>query len=109
MLQKAGLTKISQADLARLPTLEQWKRQYGNVHLGPVITGMDSCERYRQQVQQRRRYAAPAGMSNTGTNALFFHLKHNLQATQKYEVPWGKHLMESLRLTHTVPLMKMAH
>jgi hypothetical protein len=107
MLQKAGLSKISQADLARLPTLAQWTRQYGNVQSGPVIIGMDSCERYRQQVKQRRRYAAPAGMYNTGTNALFFHLKHNLQAAQKYEVPWGKHLMESLRLTHTDPSMKM--
>jgi hypothetical protein len=110
MLQKAGLSDISKADLAGLPTVEELTRQYGNVLSGrPVITGMDSCERYRQQVKQRRRYAAPAGMFNTGTNALVFHLEHNLQAAQKWQVPWGKHRMESVRLTHTAPSMEMAH
>jgi hypothetical protein len=108
MLQQAGLTNISKADLDGLPTLEQLTRQYGNIHTGPVITGMDSCERYRQQVKERRRYAAPAGMFNTGTNALDFHLQHNLQAMTKWQVPWGKHRMESVRLTHIAPSMELA-
>jgi hypothetical protein len=108
MLQQAGLTDISKADLAGLPTLEQLTRQYGNIEKWPIITGMDTCERYRQQVKHRRRYAAPAGMFNTGTNALDFHLEHNLQAMQKWQVPWGKHRMESVRLTHTAPDMEKA-
>lgn len=108
MLQEAGLTNISEADLAALPKLEQLKRQYGNIETGPVMTGMDSCERYRQQVKQRRRYAAPAGMFNTGTNALAFHLEHNLRAMFKWQVPWGKHRMESVRLTHIAPSMEKA-
>jgi hypothetical protein len=104
MLHKAGLTNISQADLDTLPTWEQLTRQYGDLEQGPAIVGMDSCERYRQQtVHKHRRYAAPAGMFNTGTNAVAFHLEHNLQALQKWQVPWGKHRMESVRLTHIAP------
>jgi hypothetical protein len=104
MLHKAGLTNISQADLDTLPTWESLTRQYGDLEQGPVMVGMDSCERYRQQtVHHRRRYAAPAGMFNTGTNAVAFHLEHNLQALQKWQVPWGKHRMESVRLTHIAP------
>jgi hypothetical protein len=108
MLQQAGLTNISEADLAGLPTLEQLTRQYGRIQTGPVVTGTDTCERYRQQVPQRRRYAAPAGMFNTGTNALDFHLQHNLRAMQKWQVPWGKHRMESVRLIHTAATMETA-
>jgi hypothetical protein len=108
LLQKAGLTDIPKADLATLPTWEQLTRQYGDLQKGPTIVGMESCERYRQQVHKRHRYAAPAGMFNTGTNAAAFHLEHNLQALQKWQVPWGKHRMESVRLTHTAPSFEKA-
>jgi hypothetical protein len=101
MLQGAGLTNISAADLASLPTWEKLTQQYGDFSKGPMIVGMESCERYRQQVAQRRRYAAPGGMFNTGTNAAAFHLEHNLKAAQKWQLPWGKHREAKVRLSHT--------
>jgi hypothetical protein len=49
---------------------------------------------------------AVAGLFNTGTNALEFHLSHNIKAPSKWQVPWGKHRDPSVRLSHVAPGME---
>ena len=90
ILQAAGLN-ISDSDRASLPTWSSMTQQYGpSLSSGPLIVGMETCERYRQQVPAARRYVGPAGMFNTGTNAAAFHVQRNLNVNWKWQVPWGK-------------------
>jgi hypothetical protein len=52
--------------------------------------------------------SAPAGLFNTGTNALSFHLQHNIRMEERkdpyshfrWQVPWGKHRVAARRLHH---------
>lgn len=100
-LQATGLN-ISQADRATLPTWASMTQQYGDsLTTGPVVVGMDTCQRYREQVPAARRYVGPAGMFNTGTNAAAYHVQHNLNGIKwKWQIPWGKHRMANVRLSH---------
>jgi len=73
--------------------------------------GMDTCEIYREQVPMERRFAGVAGLFNTATNAMAYHLVHNLELQTEWspEVPWGKHYsVEAVRLNNTVPGMENA-
>lgn len=64
------------------------------------------CETYRKNVPQSRRIVAVAGLFNTGTNAMEFHLRKNIMAPSKWQVPWGKHRDPSVRLHHVAPGME---
>lgn len=68
----------------------------------PRVYGMETCESFRQKVPLRQRVVAVAGLFNTGTNAMDSHLKFNVKGgvQHKWQVPWGKHRMESVRETH---------
>jgi hypothetical protein len=57
-------------------------------------------------VPQHRRIVAVAGLFNTGTNAMEFHLRKNIAAPSKWQVPWGKHRDPSVRLIHVAPGME---
>jgi hypothetical protein len=57
-------------------------------------------------VPKNRRIVAVAGLFNTGTNAMEFHLRQNILAPSKWQVPWGKHRNPSVRLSHIAPGME---
>lgn len=74
----------------------------------PRIVGLDSCQRYRQQVvDQSMRTIGVAGMFNSGTNVLHYMLMANcINRAAKdstgvlWQVPWGKHVPASQRSVH---------
>jgi hypothetical protein len=100
VLVAAGLKDIDPKDLEGLPSPETLTALYGPLK-EPVVVGMDSCAAYRDKVQPSERVAAVAGMFNTGTNAMAFHLRKNINIKNTWQVPWGKHRMEYVRLNHT--------
>lgn len=57
-----------------LPTWEDITGMYGD---RPIISGLETCEAYREQVKPEDRMTGPAGMFNTGTNLLYELLKVN--------------------------------
>jgi hypothetical protein len=83
-----------------LPTWPLLQSLYGKME-EPIVLGMERCQTYRDNVLPKQRYTAVAGMFNTGTNAMEHHLKHNLvQMRSTWQVPWGKHRMPFVRLSH---------
>jgi hypothetical protein len=104
VLQTAGVS-VDDADVDRLPRVYQdMTSQYGDMQR-PVIFGMDTCRAYQQTVPKERRIAAVAGMFNTGTNAMEYHLRENLSIKSLWQVPWGKHRVPYVRLQHVAPGM----
>lgn len=101
MLQKAG-ENVTDDLFQQLSIIHRdWKQLYGTE---PIILGMETCEAYRQMVPRQRRIIAVAGLFNTGTNAMEFHLRKNIRDTQtKWQVPWGKHRVPRVRLQHKAP------
>lgn len=85
----------------QLPTWDDVVSLYGDK---PIIHGLETCERYRQDVEAKDRMVGPAGLFNTGTNLLFELMKVNCNIPEAFEqrreprqngmrwqVPWGKH------------------
>lgn len=87
-------------DNLTLPTWPFLQSLYGDLQ-EPIVLGMERCQSYRDNVPLHERYTAVAGMFNTGTNAMEHHLKHNLvKMRSTWQVPWGKHRMPFVRLSH---------
>lgn len=109
IFQAAGVNMedLSEKNVANLPIVyREMKRMYGSNNMRePVVWGMHTCEEYRNKVPRERRYTATAGLFNTGTNAMEFHLRKNLQVSSRWQVPWGKHRVAAVRLKHTAPGM----
>ena len=101
-------TTIHIANNLTLPSWSILQALYGPLE-EPVIVGLDTCETYRNTVPLEQRYAAVAGMFNTGTNAFEYHLRTNLQLRHVWQVPWGKHRMPSVRDSHMAPGMEHAN
>lgn len=62
-----------------LPFLPEWAEvvaQYGN---GPKIHGLDTCQRYRDEIPFYERTMAPTGLFNSGTNLLAFLMEDNCE------------------------------
>ena len=70
----AADVEIDEELAAVLPTWEDIVGMYGD---RPIISGLETCEAYREQVKPEDRMTGPAGMFNTGTNLLFELLKTN--------------------------------
>ena len=109
---------VSPEDIELLPTWGEVKSLYGSE---PIIIGLETCAKFRETVPAEDMYIAPAGMFNTGTNLLANNLaqfcrlpkreavtKHDQtpghgrkwKAGTMFQVPWGKHMLASLRLKH---------
>lgn len=75
----------------------------------PVILGLEHCEAFRENTDQRYLGVAPAGMFSTGTN-LIATLTHSnclgpLNRTSKFalvQTPYGKHNPADARFHHQV-------
>jgi hypothetical protein len=94
-VKKAGVQDIALDDWQQLPRLaESFVNLYGphsSNESGPVIFGMETCAAYRNAVPLKERYTGPAGMFNTGTNALGHHLHQNiLNVPAVGQIPWGR-------------------
>lgn len=110
LFESAGVNvgaELTEADRTQLlPSLyENMVRMYGVDERAPVVAGVDTCAAYRDRVPLERRYTAVAGMFNTGTNAMEFHLRRNIKIgaakASLWQVPWGKHRMPAVtRLVH---------
>ena len=105
LLQQAGIdwTTVNTTS-PKLPSMTTLNALYGKLSEGPVILGMETCRTYQETVKYEDRYTAVAGMFNTGTNAMQFHLQHNIDNLKyAWQVPWGKHRMEFVKHNHTAP------
>jgi hypothetical protein len=100
VLRAAGVTSIQAPSWELLPDTRTLTTLYGPIDQ-PIVLGLETCQAFRDAIPQAERYVAPAGMFNTGTNALERHLTNNVFGVQKaWQVPWGKHRTESKRLHH---------
>jgi hypothetical protein len=100
VLLEAGLKDIDPKELDGLPSAKTLTMLYGPLN-EPVVVGMETCAAYRDKVPPKNRIAAVAGLFNTGTNAMAFHLRNNINIKTTWQIPWGKHRMEFVRLNHT--------
>lgn len=105
LLRDAGVTHVDARVVRILPDWSAVESQYGSE---PVVNGLDRCHEFRSM--KGDKFLAPAGLFNTGTNAMTYYLRANLQIgnndTSHYgiltQVPWDKHWMYSLRYEHTI-------
>jgi hypothetical protein len=65
ILQDAGVQDIDAASIAKLPTWSQVRALYGDK---PVVYGLETCERFRNNIPKDDASVATAGLFNTGTN-----------------------------------------
>jgi len=99
LLKDAGVySTLTAEELSSLPSWNHVEALYGQQ---PVIVGSERCAEYRETVKLEDRYVGIAGLFNTGTNLLDVHYHKNIKGIGKlWQVPWGKHRMPSVRLTH---------
>jgi len=97
----AASVEIDKELAEQLPTWDDVVSLYGEK---PIISGLETCEPYRQAVKPADRMIGPAGMFNTGTNLLFELMKVNCDIKEahtkhreprrngmRWQAPWGKH------------------
>lgn len=106
-LKDAGYLAISRDSLQQLPTWDQVVQLYGD---SPKIVGLDTCEIFRNTIDPRKGFPAPAGPFNSGTNLLsgllwrncaFPKLRRKLDHYGKrWQVNYGKHQPPRTRAYH---------
>jgi hypothetical protein len=110
MLAEAGVVyNISQEFLRQLPTWEQVVDLYGD---SPKIIGLETCSKFRDNIDPTEALIGPAGPFNSGTNLLAELLWSNCilpkrfqkynHAGLKWQVNWGKHHPPRFRLQHSI-------
>jgi hypothetical protein len=105
ILKDAGVNDIDFATLRQLPKWSAVQELYGE---GPIVFGLDQCQTFRDSTPPEKRSVGPAGLFNSGTNVLSLYLEANCYFVEnqngiQWQVPWGKHVMASLRGRHFVP------
>jgi hypothetical protein len=125
LLRRAGILQMDVATVARLPTWKAISDLYyngnQNEHKAIVVHGASldqnsSCRDFARNVPRHDAYLAPAGLFNSGTNALTYYLRANLVMPHMNntadddrfsgiltQVPWHKHWLSRLRYNHTIP------
>jgi hypothetical protein len=107
ILEDAGVTDIDPASIAKLPLWEDVKKLYGD---GPVIHGLETCQRFRDTIPKEDASVAPAGLFNTGTNPFAMYIsanckmpysKNKREAGMKWQAPWGKHMLADYKWNNT--------
>jgi hypothetical protein len=113
-----------EGDQVRCHDLPTWEAVTAQYRSEPVIHGLETCDQYRQLIDERNWPPAPrpVGMYNTGTNALAVTMLSNLVAPLPpiilpngkrvvrfnpfLEPPWGKHVLAKYRGNTTLPRMR---
>jgi hypothetical protein len=116
ILQIAKVHNITLEEFLALPqTFRNFQTLYHSDEINtntsntPIIIGLERCQEYRDVIAPdvKDRYAAVAGMFNTGNNAFELAMLLNLQKHQQHKyvgkLPWGRHRMEQDRLKHVAP------
>ena len=96
-LKKLGID-IPQSEWHNIPTWNQITAKLGKE---PVILGLDRCAEYRNNIPEHRRYVAPSGAFNSGTNLFPVAFVESCQQARDavlMQVPWGKHNLVEARL-----------
>mmetsp|Transcript_11386 Transcript_11386/g.20214 ORF Transcript_11386/g.20214 Transcript_11386/m.20214 type:complete len:375 (-) Transcript_11386:9-1133(-) len=96
ILLDAGVSPITPSILSQLPRWSDIVSQYGPK---PLLHNLESsCPAFRASVPKQDRFAAVAGLFNTGTNLLGNLMTQNCQIDgrskgtgMRSQVPWGKH------------------
>jgi hypothetical protein len=106
ILREAGVTDIDLSTLQSLPKWETVIKLYGSE---PVIHGLDRCEEFRNNTPPEKRSMGPAGLFNTGTNALTKYLEMNCVIPEvkrkdggmRWQPHWGKHSLATMKHMYT--------
>jgi hypothetical protein len=106
ILRDAGVTDIDLSTLQSLPKWEAVVKLYGSE---PVIRGLDRCEEFRKNTPPDKRSMGPAGLFNTGTNALTKYLEMNCVMPEvkrkdggmRWQPHWGKHSLATMKHIYT--------
>jgi len=69
-----------------IPTVANVEELYGG---GVIIHGLDHCKDYRFKVPGNKRWIAPAGLQNTGTNTMYKLLQRNCYIPERLKNPSG--------------------
>lgn len=108
LLADAGVVEIDDESLAKLPKWSSITDLYG-VN-GPLIYGLDTCERFRSTIGPAEASMGVAGLFNTGTNPMNMYLEANCRMPNntkeahggmRFQVPWGKHMLADYRWNNT--------
>lgn len=95
LLRSAGIDDLTEEEKKHLPDWKALQSLYGDLE-EPVIVGLETCATYRNTVPPHKRYAAVAGMFNTGTNAMEHHLRKNIEIKNTWQgnfsFAWTAHL-----------------
>jgi hypothetical protein len=107
LLQDAGVEEMDIETVLRLPKWSSVTKLYGE---GPVIIGLETCERFRKTAPLDDASIGTAGLFNTGTNPFAMYIEanckmphntHDRHGGTRWQVPWGKHMLASRRMTNT--------
>ena len=107
IMNEAGIVDIDPEAIAMLPKWSSVQKLYGDK---PVVLGLERCEEFRTQFDSDDASIGPAGMFNTGTNPFAMYISNNCRLPKnkkdraggtRWQVPWGKHMLASRKLTNT--------
>ena len=86
ILRDAGVTEMDADSVAQLPTWQQVVNLYGE---GPVVVGLDTCQRFRDTIPSHDASIGPAGLFNTGTNPFAMYLAANCKMPENVKEKSG--------------------
>ena len=107
LLMDAGVDRIETEVLAHLPRWKDILELYGD---GPVVYGLETCQRFRDEFPPHDASIGTSGLFNTGTDPFAMYIQNNCylkdNKTDRYkgmrwQVPWGKHVAPFLRNNNT--------
>ena len=114
-LYRSGIKDMDIATVQLLPSWEEVSHLYYRdaPTCQPIIYGLDQCRAFqRRHTSSSQSFLATAGLYNTGTNALTYYLRANLQIRDNplfhgvlVQVPWHKHWFVDQRATHRIPYL----
>jgi hypothetical protein len=107
ILHDAGVEELDVATILSLPKWSSVTKLYGD---GPVVIGLETCQRFRETIPLDDASIGTAGMFNTGTNPFAMYIEancvmphntHDSHGGMRWQVPWGKHTLASRKWTNT--------
>lgn len=119
-LHRSGIRDMDAATMQLLPTWQEVSQLYyrhvspqgGSSSCEPIIYGLDKCRAFARRTPAQESFLATAGLYNTGTNALTYYLRANLQMSGNplydgvlVQVPWHKHWFVQQRHSHAIPYL----
>lgn len=107
ILADAGVEELDVHTIMSLPKWSSVTRLYGE---GPVVIGLETCQKFRETTPLDDASIGTAGMFNTGTNPFAMYIQsnckmphntHDKHGGTRWQVPWGKHTLASRKWNQT--------